>query len=109
MVNIIDGDLNAVFGALADPTRRQMLQRLTEGPAKVTDLAKPFSMSLPAVSKHVRVLERARLIRRNRQGRIHLINLDARPISEAWQWMNQYREFWEGTLESLAEYLDRTK
>ena len=97
--------LDRTFAALADPTRRRMIERLALGGQCVTDLAKPYRMSLPAASKHVRVLEKAGLIRRRRQGRTHLLNLQAAPMKQAAQWIGEYRRFWEESLDRLDEYL----
>jgi DNA-binding transcriptional ArsR family regulator len=94
--------LDRTFGALADPTRRRILEHLAQGQSCVTDLARPYRMSLPAVSKHLRVLERAGLIRRQRCGRVHQLKLEAKPMKEAQQWVEQYRRFWEKNLEGLA-------
>ena len=101
--------LNRTFAALSDPTRRSILARLAEGDRCVTDLARPHNMSLPAVSKHLRVLERAGLVRRHRCGRVHSIKLEAKPLKQAAQWVEEYRKFWEGSLDRLAEYLEKTK
>jgi DNA-binding transcriptional ArsR family regulator len=97
--------LNRTFGALADPTRRRILEHLAHGDRCVTDLARPYSMSLPAVSKHLRVLENAGLIRRRRKGRVHSLQLVAAPMRQASQWIEEYRRFWEGSLDRLDEYL----
>jgi DNA-binding transcriptional ArsR family regulator len=97
--------LNAVFGALADPTRRELLRRLCVGPSTVTDLAAPFAMSLNAVSKHLKVLEEAGLIAREVEGRVHHITLRAAPLQEAERWVNQYRQFWEARLDKLEDWL----
>jgi DNA-binding transcriptional ArsR family regulator len=97
--------LNRTFAALADPTRRRILARLAHGDRCVTDLARPYAMSLPAVSKHLRVLENAGLIRRRRQGRVHSLKLEAAPMKQASQWIAEYRHFWEGSLDRLGEYL----
>lgn len=97
--------LSAVFGALADPTRRAILRRLSQGDASVNELARPFAMSLPAVSKHLRVLERAGLIRRSRQAQSRPCTLDAAPLKAAAEWVGTYREFWEGSLDRLEAYL----
>jgi DNA-binding transcriptional ArsR family regulator len=101
-----DDRLDLVFGALSHRTRRALLARLGRAPAKITDLAAPFEMSLPAVSKHLRVLERAGLVRRAVDGRVHLCALDARPLEEADRWLAGYRAFWEDTLESLARFVE---
>jgi DNA-binding transcriptional ArsR family regulator len=97
--------LNRTFAALADPTRRLILQSLAKGDRCVTDLARPHAMSLPAVSKHLRVLENAGLIRRRRCGRLHRLKLEAAPMKQASQWMEEYRQFWEQRLDRLDEYL----
>src|SRR5438128_4241836 len=101
--------LNRTFAALADPTRRRILRNLARGDRCVTDLARPHAMSLPAVSKHLRVLEKAGLIRRRRYGRVHQLKLEAKPLKKAAQWVEEYRKFWEGSLDRLAEYLEKAK
>ena len=100
--------LNRTFAALADPTRRSILVHLARGSRPVTHLARPHAMSLPAVSKHLRVLEKAGLLRRRRYGRVHEMELDAQPLKKAAQWVEQYRKFWEGSLDRLADYLEKT-
>jgi DNA-binding transcriptional ArsR family regulator len=100
--------LNRTFAALADPTRRRILAHLARGDRCVTDLARPHAMSLPAVSKHLRVLEKAGLLRRRRYGRVHEMQLDAKPLKKAAQWVEEYRKFWEGSLDRLADYLEKT-
>jgi DNA-binding transcriptional ArsR family regulator len=97
--------LNRTFAALADPTRRRLLERLAHGDRCVTDLARPCAMSLPAVSKHLRVLEAAGLIRRRRSGRVHRLKLEAAPMKQAQEWIEEYRRFWEGSLDRLDDYL----
>jgi DNA-binding transcriptional ArsR family regulator len=104
-----DDRLDLVFRALADPTRRALLGSLARGPAKVTDLAEPFKMSLPAVSKHLKVLERAGLLVRAVDGRVHRCSLTAEPLWEAEQWLSSYRPFWEQTLDALARYVEEDK
>jgi DNA-binding transcriptional ArsR family regulator len=99
--------LDAVFGALADPTRRRILDLLARTDRCVTDLAKPFSISLPAISKHLRVLENAGLIKRERNGRVHRLQLRAKPMAEASKWIEQYRDFWEAQLDALSHYLEK--
>ncbi|HEY3760969.1 MAG TPA: metalloregulator ArsR/SmtB family transcription factor [Verrucomicrobiae bacterium] len=99
--------LDRTFGALADPTRRRILEHLTHGDRCVTDLARPYSMSLPAISKHLRVLERAGLVRRRRDGRVHRLKLDASPMKDAQQWIEEYRRFWEERLDRLDQYLQK--
>jgi len=108
MVKYSSPTLNRTFAALADPTRRRILAHLAHGNRCVTDLARPYAMSLPAVSKHLRVLEKAGLIRRRRYGRIHQLNLEAVPMKQAVRWIEEYRKFWEGSLDRLAEYLEKT-
>jgi DNA-binding transcriptional ArsR family regulator len=100
--------LDTTFAALADPTRRKILESLSRQQKRVTDLAEPFAMSLPAVSKHLRVLENAGLLKRRRLGREHFIELEAAPMRRAQDWIAQYRKFWEGSLDSLASYLENT-
>ena len=97
--------LSATFSALADPTRRAILARLSTGEASVQDLAKPFKMSLPAVSKHLKVLERASLIRRSRTAQWRPCYLEAAPLKEAADWVDQYRKFWEESYDRLDAYL----
>jgi DNA-binding transcriptional ArsR family regulator len=99
--------LDLTFGALADPTRRAILARLAEGEATVGELASPFAMSRPAISKHLRVLERAGLVRRATDGRVSRCELDASPMQDAADWVERYRTFWEGQLDSLSRYLER--
>lgn len=100
-----DDALNLIFAALADPTRRAMLQRLAEGPATVTELAEPFEMSMPAISKHLKVLERAGLIERGREAQWRPAQLQAAPLQEVSQWLEQYRQYWEESFDRLDEYL----
>jgi len=107
MVKYTSATLNRTFAALADPTRRRILAHLSRGHRCVTDLARPHAMSLPAISKHLRVLEKAGLLRRRRYGRIHEIQLEAKPLKQAAQWVEEYRKFWEGSLDRLAEYLEK--
>ena len=97
--------LDRTFGALADPTRRRILEHLAGGDRCVTDLARPYSMSLPAVSKHLRVLEKAGLVRRRRDGRVHRLRLEAKPMQQAQAWIEEYRKFWEASFDRLDEYL----
>ena len=97
--------LDRTFAALADPTRRRILEQLTRGNRCVTDLAKPYAMSLPAVSKHLRVLENAGLVRRRRRGRVHQLQLEAAPMQQAQAWIEEYRKFWEASFDRLDEYL----
>jgi DNA-binding transcriptional ArsR family regulator len=97
--------LSSTFAALADPTRRAILARLSTGEASVQDLAKPFKMSLPAVSKHLKVLEKARLIRRSRSAQWRPCYLEAAPLKEAADWVEQYRKFWDESFDRLDAYL----
>ena len=97
--------LSDTFSALADPTRRAILARLSTGEATVGELAEPFAMTLPAVSKHLKVLERAGLITRGRQAQSRPCRLAARPLSEAAEWIDRYRQFWEESFDRLDEYL----
>src|SRR5213594_2614863 len=98
--------LDRTFGALADPTRRAILARLASGHATVTELAEPFAMSLPAVSKHLKVLERAGLIARGRERQWRPARLEAGPLREADEWIERYRQFWEESYDRLDEYLE---
>ena len=105
MVKCSSRSLDRTFAALSDPTRRRILQHLAHGDSCVTDLARPYSMSLPAVSKHLRVLENAGLIRRRRSGRVHSLKLQAAPMKQAQAWIEEYRKFWEASFDRLDEYL----
>jgi DNA-binding transcriptional ArsR family regulator len=97
--------LSTTFSALADPTRRAILARLASGERSVTELAAPFEMSLPAVTKHLKVLQRAGLITRSREAQWRPCRLEAKPLKRAVDWMEQYRRFWEQNLDNLEEYL----
>jgi DNA-binding transcriptional ArsR family regulator len=97
--------LSATFAALADPTRRAILARLISGERPVTELAAPFAMSLPAISKHLKVLERAGLIARGREAQWRPCRLEARPLKDAFNWLEHYRRFWEQSLDRLDAYL----
>ena len=98
--------LDQAFAALADRTRRSILSRLAEGEASVSELARPFRMSLPAVSKHLRVLERAGLVEQRRQARWRIYRLRAEPLGEAAAWIDSYRCFWEQRFDALARFLN---
>jgi len=98
--------LDRTFSALADPTRRAILSRLTEGEASVTELAKPFRMTLPAVSKHLKVLEQAGLIARSRERQWRPARLEAQPLRDVAEWAERYRRFWEERYDRLDEYLE---
>jgi DNA-binding transcriptional ArsR family regulator len=97
--------LTTTFSALADPTRRAILARLASGEASVTELAEPFAMSLPAISKHLKVLERAGLITRSREAQWRPCKLKAQPLKGAADWLEHYRQFWEQSLDRLEHYL----
>jgi DNA-binding transcriptional ArsR family regulator len=98
--------LSSTFAALADPTRRAILTRLARGEASVTELAKPFNMSMPGVSKHLKVLERAGLIRRGRDAQWRPCQLEAAPLKDAADWIEHYRRFWEDSFDHLELYLE---
>lgn len=97
--------LSVTFAALADPTRRAILAQLVKGEASVTELAKPFEMSLPAISKHLKVLEHAGLITRGREAQWRPCRLEAEPLKDAANWIEQYRQFWEQSFDRLDDYL----
>ena len=99
--------LDLTFGALADATRRAILQQLATGPATVGSLAEPFSISRPAISKHLRVLEKAGLVQTEKDGRVSRCILNAGPMKEASEWVDWYRAFWENQLDSLAAYFEQ--
>jgi DNA-binding transcriptional ArsR family regulator len=101
----LDDHLSATFAALADPTRRAILARLARGESTVTELAAPFEMSLPAVTKHLKVLERAGLVTRSRQAQWRPCRLRPQPLKEAAGWVEQYRRLWEQRLDRLEDYL----
>ena len=101
--------LDATFAALADPTRRAILARLAFGEASVMELAEPFAMSQPAISKHLKVLERAGLITRGRDAQRRPCRLEARPLAEATEWLEGYRRFWEDSFQRLDALLDELK
>ena len=103
--------LNHTLMAIADPTRRAILHKLAGGEERVTDLARPFAMSLNSVSKHIRILERARLVRRRRSGREHLLSINPKPLDEAARWIESQRALWNARLDALDDLLkdeDRT-
>jgi DNA-binding transcriptional ArsR family regulator len=99
------GQLDRTFAALSDPTRRAILARLAEGEATVTEVAAPFTVSLPAISKHLKVLERAGLITRGRDAQWRPCRLKAAPLEDAAAWLERYRQFWEGSLDRLDDHL----
>src|SRR5713101_9973514 len=106
---VADRALNATFAALADPTRRAILSRLATGQLSVAELARPFAMSQPAISKHLKVLERAGLISRGRDAQRRPRQLEAKPLAEATEWLERYREFWEGNYQRLDALLEELK
>jgi DNA-binding transcriptional ArsR family regulator len=109
MVEYSDIELDRTLAALADPTRRAILAQLTAGDARVGEVAEPFEMSLNAVSKHLKVLEGAGLLHREVRGREHWLSFDGAPLAAASDWIDHYRRFWEGRLDTLAEFLRDNK
>lgn len=107
MVN--SGQLDTVFHALADPTRRKILEQLTDGTSKVADLAEPHAMSAPAISKHLRVLEDAGLIEREKRGREHLIQADPAPLEEVRDWISVHADHWHQRFDALDEFLAKSQ
>ena len=105
MGGVATDHLSKVFAALADPTRRAILERLSRGGAGVQEIAEPFQMSLPAISKHLKVLEKANLIRRGKDAQWRPCVLEAAPLKEALDWIGDYRQFWEESFDRLDEYL----
>jgi DNA-binding transcriptional ArsR family regulator len=101
--------LDGVFNALCDPTRRAILARLTDADARVTEVAGDFPISLNSISKHIRMLERAGLVRRSIIGRDHVLTLNAEPLAEAQAWIERYRRFWEGRLAALDAFVTKKK
>jgi DNA-binding transcriptional ArsR family regulator len=101
--------LDRVFGAMSDPTRRAIIGRLARGPARISDVAAPFSMSLTAVCKHVRVLEKAGLARRTRHGRENTLEFAAEPLSDAARWLFKYEPFWNARLDRLEQFFTAKK
>jgi DNA-binding transcriptional ArsR family regulator len=99
--------LDRTFGALADPTRREILERLAEGPASVSELARPLGMSMPGLLKHVRILEQARLVTTQKQGRVRECRLDPGRLDDAARWIQDRQQRWEGRLDRLGAYLER--
>ncbi len=109
MVNSRAQQLDETFFALSDPTRRAIIARLADGDTSVAELSEPFQISAPAISKHLRVLERAGLLAQQREGRGRRCRLLAEPLKEAAEWVETYRQFWEGQLDRLAEYLEQNR
>ena len=105
----LDDPLSTLFSALADPTRRAILERLAEGSASVGELAEPFDISLPAISRHLKVLEGAGLISREKAAQWRRCHLNAAPLKDAAGWVEKYRAFWEGQLDSLEHFLANHK
>ena len=101
--------LDRTFSALSDPTRREILERLARGPASISELAEPFGISLPGLLKHVRVLEQARLVSTEKEGRTRQCRLGSEQLDEAAQWIETHRHRWEGRLDRLGSYLERQK
>ena len=99
-------NLDLTFSALADPTRRAILARLARGEASVSQIAQPFDMTLPAISKHLKVLQRAGLISQSRDAQWRPCRLEAKPLKKAWDWIEEYREYWEQSFDKLDEYLE---
>ncbi|MDH3701711.1 MAG: metalloregulator ArsR/SmtB family transcription factor [Alphaproteobacteria bacterium] len=108
MVKYQSADLDLVFSALGDATRRAILARLAEGESRVTELARPHDMSLPAISKHLRVLEQAGLVKKQKDGRVIRCSLDPAALKTAADWVDQYRRFWDERFDQLARYLEDT-
>lgn len=108
MVKRSEALLDDTFTALADPTRRAILKRLARGSAPMGDLARPFGVSWPAITKHVKVLERAQLVRREQDGRVHRIHLQAKPLRDARTWIDKYERFWQGRFDALEKFLEET-
>jgi DNA-binding transcriptional ArsR family regulator len=102
-------NLDRVAAAISDPTRREIIERLAQGPARISDIAEPFSMTLTGFCKHVRVLERARLVRRTRHGRDNTLELSLEPLREVAQWILKYEQFWNSRLDRLEAFFARQK
>jgi DNA-binding transcriptional ArsR family regulator len=105
----MDATNEALWSALSDPTRRAILERLTRGPTRVTELAAPFDMSLNAVSKHIKVLEAARLVRRTREGREHTLVLDPAPLREVARWASEVERFWCEGLDRIEQFFEQKR
>src|SRR5947209_20368893 len=106
---MVEERLDTIFRALADPTRRGMLARLALGDKSIGELAEPFAMTFAGASKHVKVLEEAGLIARRKQGRAHIISIDAKPLEEAERWMRQWEKFWNTILDRIEALIERDK
>jgi len=107
MVKYYSDSLDATFAALSDPTRRAILERLARGAASVTELAEPFAVSLPAISKHLKVLRQAGLLAREKDGRVHRCCMVVGPMKDAALWIDRYRRFWERQFDALGNYLNQ--
>jgi DNA-binding transcriptional ArsR family regulator len=109
MVNFSTAPLDRIFAAISDPTRRAILGRLAQGETSIKELAAPFALSLPAITKHLSVLEQAGLMARRKQGRTHYCRLEAQPLGEAAAWLAFYQKFWDAQLQSLDDYLTQAE
>jgi len=109
MVKYLSNSINSAFGALADPTRRAIIERLSANDCSVLELAKPFDVSLPAISKHLRVLEHAGLLIQIKDGRIRRCRLKVKPMKDISDWVNRYHKFWKVQLDSLEDHLKNSK
>ena len=107
MVKYKESELDLVFGALSDVTRRKIIEKLSGEDLIVTQIASEFDMSLPAVSKHIKVLEKAGLVNRKKDGKVHKISYNRDAVDKAWKWIERYRKFWEKSFDSLEKYLDK--
>lgn len=105
MVKCNDKNLNLIFGALSDPTRRKIVEKLSFDELMVTEIASDFDISLPAISKHLKVLEKAGIINRTKEGKIHKISVKKSSMNEAWDWIERYKALWENRFDSLEKYL----
>jgi DNA-binding transcriptional ArsR family regulator len=104
-----DEKLSTVLLAIGDPIRREILKKVSQGEPSVLEIAESFPISLPAISKHLKVLERAGLISRKREGRVHRFELNARPMKDASEWIRKYQRFWQVQLDSLGAYLEKSR
>ena len=109
MVNYKTLPLDKTFAALSDPTRRAILSRLAQGTATAGELAAPFDISFPAISKHLKVLEKAGLLTRQKEGRIQHCTLNVGPLKEAATWITLYEQFWEGQMDALADFIEKSQ
>ena len=109
MVKYKDPDLDYLFKALSDSTRRNIIEQLSERKLMITEIASKYDMSLPAVSKHIKVLEKAGIIKRDKDGKMHEMSLNKEAMETAWIWIEKYRKFWESSFDSLEKFLDKKK